>query len=78
MIKLQINELLGNRSHWWLAQTTQIEYSVIRNLASQRSQRIGYATLEKLCTALDCQPGDLLTRATKARPRLETTDPHRS
>lgn len=60
MIKLQINELLGDRSHWWLAQATQIEYSVIRNLASQRSQRISYAALEKLCMALQCQPGDLL------------------
>jgi len=69
MIKLQINELLGEHSHWWLAQTTQIEYSVIRNLASQRSQRINYDTLEKLCTALKCQPGELLVlRRTRASP----------
>jgi DNA-binding Xre family transcriptional regulator len=54
MIKLEINELPGDRSHWWLAQATQIEYSIIRNLASQRSQRISYATLEKLCVVLKC------------------------
>ncbi len=60
MIKMHINEMLGDRSHYWLAKTTQIEYSVIRNLASQRSQRISYPTLEKICAALHCQPGDLL------------------
>lgn len=60
MIKLQINELLGDRSHWWLAKTAQIEYSVIRNLASQKSQRINYATIQTLCDVLNCEPGDLL------------------
>jgi DNA-binding Xre family transcriptional regulator len=69
MIKLQIDELLGDHSHWWLAQTTHIEYSVIRNLASQRSQRISYDTLEKLCAALRCQPGELLVlRRTRPSP----------
>lgn len=62
MIKLQINERLGARSHWWLAKTSQINYSVIRNLASQRSQQVAYSTLEKLCDALECEPGDLLVR----------------
>ena len=60
MIKLQIDELLGDRSHYWLAKNAQINYSVIRNLASQRSQQISYATLEKLCDTLKCEPGELL------------------
>ena len=67
MIKLQINELLGDRSQLWLAKTAQINYSVIRNLASQRSQQITYPTLEKLCVALECEPGDLLIRVPKTR-----------
>jgi putative transcriptional regulator len=60
MIRLQINELLGDRSHYWLAKTTKVDYSVIRNLASQRSQRIAHSMLEKLCIALKCDPSDLL------------------
>ena len=67
MIKMQINELLGERSHYWLSKTTQVEYSVIRNLASQKSQRISYAAIEKLCVALKCEPGDLFVRAPKSR-----------
>lgn len=62
MIKLQINELLGNRSQLWLANTSRVNYSVIRNLASQKSQRINYSTLAKLCRALKCEPGDLLVK----------------
>jgi putative transcriptional regulator len=62
MIKLQINELLVDRSHYWLAQTTHIAHSTIRNLASHRSQGLKYATLDKLCDAFNCQPGDLLRK----------------
>lgn len=62
MIELQINKLLGDRSHYWLAKTTGINYSVIRNLESQKSQKIDYSSLEKLCDALKCAPGDLLVK----------------
>ena len=62
MIRLRINELLGDRSHFWLAVQAQVDPGVVRNLAAQRSQRIDYSTLEKLCAALQCQPGDLLVR----------------
>jgi putative transcriptional regulator len=62
MIKLQINELLVDRSHYWLAQTTHVAHSTIRSLATHRSKGIRYATLDKICEALGCQPGDLLRK----------------
>src|SRR5712664_3619474 len=62
IIRMKINELLGDRSHYRLAKATQIEYSVIRNLASQRSQRINYCTLDRLCVALTCELGELLVK----------------
>jgi putative transcriptional regulator len=62
MIKLRLQELLGDRTHYWLQKTTGIEHSVIGNLASQKSQRIDYHTLDKLCDALKCQPGDLIKK----------------
>ena len=65
MITLQIDKLLGDRSHYWLAQTTHIAHSTIRRLASPKSQRISYATLDKLCDALKCQPGDLLRKVSE-------------
>ena len=69
MITMNINELLGNRSHYWLAKATQIEYSVIRNLASQRSQRITYSALDRLCDALACELGELLVKVPKGSIR---------
>jgi putative transcriptional regulator len=62
MIKVQINELLVDRSHYWLAQTTNIAHSTIRSLATHRSKGIRYATLDKLCDAFECQPGELLRK----------------
>ena len=62
MITLQIDQLLGDRSHYWLAQTTRIAHSTIRRLASSRTHGISFATLDKLCDALKCQPGDLIRR----------------
>lgn len=62
MITLQIDKLLGDRSHYWLAQTTQIAHSTIQRLATNRTDGIRFGTLEKLCDALKCQPGDLLSR----------------
>jgi len=62
MIKLEINRMLGERTYHWLSVASKVEYSVILNLASQKSQRIKYSTLERLCDALNCQPGDLIAR----------------
>jgi len=62
MIKIQINELLGDRSHYWLAKNSGIQYSVIRNLASQRSQNVRYSILQKLCDTLKCEPSDLIIK----------------
>lgn len=67
MITLQIDTLLGDRSHYWLAQTTQIAHSTIQRLASHTTNGIRFDTLEKLCDALKCQPGDLLSRVPEQR-----------
>jgi putative transcriptional regulator len=38
-------------------------------LNAGRARAIRFSTLEKLCEALDCQPGDLLAHETKSRLR---------
>ncbi|HEX6187552.1 MAG TPA: helix-turn-helix transcriptional regulator [Pyrinomonadaceae bacterium] len=58
MVTLRLDDLLGDRSYYWLAQETGIAYSTIRRLASPKSERIYYTTLDKLCDALECTPGD--------------------
>lgn len=62
MITLQIDKLLGDRSHYWLAKSAGIAHSTIQELSGPNSEGIKYATLDKLCEALECEPGDLLVR----------------
>ncbi len=62
MIILNIDKLLDGRSYYWLAQKTGIFHMTIRRLASSESCGVQWKTLDKLCEALGCQPGDLIVR----------------
>ena len=62
MVILQIDKLLGDRSHYWLAKTTNIAHSTIQHMARSQTRGISYATLDRLCEALRCEPGDLLRK----------------
>jgi DNA-binding Xre family transcriptional regulator len=70
MIKLKLNELLGDRTHYWLQKVTGVDHSVIGHLETQKSQRIDYSTLDKFWDALDCEPGDLLVKVPR-RPQCQ-------
>jgi putative transcriptional regulator len=45
-----------------LAELADLSPSVISGLTSNRIARIDFTTLDKICKALDCQPGDILVR----------------
>ena len=62
MITLNISKLLNGRSHYWLAQQTGIDHTTIGRLVSGESQGVRFGTLDKICAALGCQPGDLIIR----------------
>ncbi|PYS99156.1 MAG: Cro/Cl family transcriptional regulator [Acidobacteria bacterium] len=61
-IKFRIEEILRKReqSLYWLAQTTGVSYTTLWRLTKDRSVGVNFATLEKLCSALRCGPGDIL------------------
>jgi putative transcriptional regulator len=48
------------RSFYWLAKETGISHTTLWRLKKGKALGINFATLEKMCLALDCQPGDLL------------------
>lgn len=62
MIEFQLEERLGGRTLYWLAKTSGIAYSTIHKLRKAPPRGISLDTLDKLCAALDCEPGDLLKR----------------
>lgn len=45
-----------------LAELADLSPSVISGLTANRVARIDFTTLDKICKALDCQPGDILVR----------------
>ncbi len=62
MIQIRVNELLEERGRtfYWLAKETGISHSTLWRLKKGKSVGIIFATLERICQALKCQPGDVL------------------
>ena len=65
MIEVRVDGRLGElgRSFYWLAKETGISHTTLWRLKKGKALGINFATLEKICLALDCQPGDLLAVA---------------
>lgn len=61
-IDVRIDELLEKRgrSFYWLSKNSGISYSTLWRLKKGKAMGINFVTLEKLCGALECKPGDLL------------------
>ncbi|HEY7784683.1 MAG TPA: helix-turn-helix transcriptional regulator [Pyrinomonadaceae bacterium] len=64
MIVIHLDSLLADldRSFYWLAKQTGISHTTLWRLKKGRALGINFETLEKLCQALNCDPGDLLSR----------------
>ena len=62
MIQSKLHSILGDRRKKLaeLQRETGVSYGALHNIYHGRSVRIDYSTLDALCRALDCQPGDLL------------------
>ena len=73
MIRLQLNELLEQRGQtiYWLWKQTGIRYATIWQMGKGEVARLNLDVLDRVCEALECQPGDLLVRveSRKARKR---------
>ena len=63
MIINNISVLLG-KNRLTIAETAKIanvKYSTVKNLYYDKTKSIDFETMNKLCFALDCKPGDLFT-----------------
>lgn len=66
-IEIPLDNLLDRhgRSFYWLAKETGVSYTTLWRLKKGKALGINFATLEKICHALDCAPGDVLTIGNK-------------
>lgn len=62
MIVPRLDILLANekRSFYWLAKETGVSHTTLWRLRKGKAVGINFETLEKICRALRCQPGDVL------------------
>lgn len=62
-VEIPLDSLLNKhgRSFYWLAKETGVSYTTLWRLKKSKALGINFATLEKICEALDCTPGDVLT-----------------
>jgi putative transcriptional regulator len=65
MIEIRVDGLLTEhgRTFYWLAKETGISHTTLWRLKKGKALGINFDTLEKLCAALKCQPGDVLALA---------------
>lgn len=61
-MKIMLNQLLDNRgiSQNQMAKDTGISVATLRNLNHNRTARISFDILEKICVYLDCGVEDIL------------------
>ena len=62
MIEIRVDQLLAEhgRTFYWLAKETGISHTTLWRLKKDKALGINFETLEKICAALKCQPGDIL------------------
>ena len=62
MIVPRFDKLLAKekRTFYWLAKQTGISHTTLWRLKKGKAVGINFETLEKICRALRCQPGDVL------------------
>lgn len=67
MYKLNVKKLLDStgNSQYWLAKQTGISANNISKIYNGETVNIRLDTINKLCSALNCEPGDLFINDTK-------------
>jgi putative transcriptional regulator len=74
VIEVRIAQLLDERDEtfYWLAKETGIGYTSLWRLRHEEAKTISFNYMERICRALECEPGDLfklVDDARKSRPQ---------
>ena len=64
MIYLNIPELLEKKGKtmYWLVKKIESSYQALGHMINGETTSIHFETIEKLCDALECDPGDLIKK----------------
>lgn len=69
-IEIRIDELLAQqeRTAYWLSKESGVGHTSIWKLRHRKNKNLNLDHLERICRALDCQPGDLIV-LTESKPQ---------
>lgn len=75
MIEVRVKELLQehSRTFYWLAKQTGISHTTLWRLKKGKAYGVTLDTLDKICQALGCQPGDILRFVSAPPARKRST-----
>ena len=61
-MKIILKETLEKqgKSQYWLAKETGIAQSTLSNLCANKTSKVDFLVLEKICNALDCDVTDII------------------
>lgn len=71
MIKIRLSELLEeqDKTLYWLSNETAIRYATLWQMSRDEVLLVNLKNLDKICTALECSPGELLIQKPKRKKR---------
>lgn len=72
MVELRVRELAeqrGIKNPLNLSQASGLGYATCHRMWNEQPLAIGLDTIDRLCEALDCEPGDLLVRTTSRKAK---------
>ena len=76
MIVVRLDKVLAKkkRTFYWLAKETGVSHTTLWRLKKGKAVGINFETLERICRALRCQPGDVLFLTNdKSLPRRQAS-----
>lgn len=62
MVIFELDKVLNrkNKTRYWLAKTTGIDNNTITKIFNNDSKQIKLETIDRICTALDCEVQDII------------------
>lgn len=64
MVYLKVKEILNQKkkTKYWFIKKMEGNYQSLSNLLNNETTGIYFETIDKICTILECEPGDIIVR----------------
>lgn len=61
-IKFTLKDYIDSRqvTRYWLSKNSGVSMSAVENIYKNKTRRIDFSTLEKICETLECEISDIL------------------